>query len=575
MINPVSSTQHTRCAIYTRKSTEEGLEQAFNSLHAQREACEAYALSQQHEGWVLLSTIYDDGGFSGGSMERPALKQLLSDIESGLIDTLLVYKVDRLSRSLADFVRLIERFEQLNISFVSVTQQFNTSTSMGRLTLNVLLSFAQFEREVTSERIRDKIAASKKKGLWMGGIVALGFNTKNKQLVINEREAQLVNHIYRRYLALGCVRRLKNELDVEGKTSKPRKTRSGVSLGKPFSRGALYHILKNPLYIGKISYKGDLFEGQHAGIVEPELWKQVHTRLRKNQHKKRTRTESQDPSLLAGLIQDDAGNRMSPTHSKKGNRRYRYYVSQAVLQFKDKQAGSVIRVSATNIERLVLDYIFALFSDAHQLLAFVDSPNLPADQHALLISRAQSFTKQWPDLKVSQQIEFLQSIINMVTLGKELVTIQVRSNSVKEILLTSDHALPLGKIEISRVIKTLEIPVQFRRCGIETKLVIANSDMPFTHSSLVKALQVDLLRAIKWNNALMSGEVKTLVDLGKRDKVNPRYLKVLLQLAYLAPDIMSAIAQGNIPPTFTVRELKKGFPLDWQEQRHRFFGNHQ
>ena len=271
--------QSLKCAIYTRKSTEEGLDQAFNSLDAQREACEAFAKSQAHEGWQVPPQHYDDGGFSGGTMERPALTRLLADIEAGDIDVVIVYKVDRLSRSLADFVRLIELFDQTSVSFVSVTQQFNTSTSMGRLTLNVLLSFAQFEREVTSERIRDKIAASKKKGMWMGGLVPLGYDRVEKQLVVNEDEANLVRHIYRRYLDLACVRVLKSELDREGYASKPRPNHHKSPGNKPFSRGALYTILKNPVYIGKVHHKGELHDGRHAAIVDTELWEGVRSTL--------------------------------------------------------------------------------------------------------------------------------------------------------------------------------------------------------------------------------------------------------------------------------------------------------
>lgn len=553
------------------------MEQAFNSLHAQREACEAYALSQRHEGWELVSTPYDDGGFSGGNIERPALQQLIQDLEAGIIDIVLVYKVDRLSRSLADFVRLIERFDQLNVSFVSVTQQFNTSSSMGRLTLNVLLSFAQFEREVTSERIRDKIAASKKKGQWMGGTVPLGFDAQEKQLIVNDSEAMLVNHIYQRYLALGCVRRLKNELDVEGKVSKSRKTATGNRPGKPFSRGALYQILKNPLYLGKVSHKGTLYEGQHQGIVELEVWEQVQAQLQKNGHRKRTRTQHQDPSLLAGMIEDDAGNPMSPTHTKKGNRRYRYYISQAMLQFKEKQAGSLVRVAAKNIEKLVVDQLLGKLADAHHLLDFIGTTELAADQQASLIQAAQTFVKNWPNMGIGQQIGWLQAFIKRVTVGKTQVSLEVHIDLLRERLLAGDDSPPIKQTKTTdntHHIQLIQIPVQFQRSGIETKLVVSKGEQPSAHQAMVKAMQADLLKALKWNKMLMAGEVKTLVELGKQEQINARYLKVLLQLAYLAPDIMTAIAKGQILPSFTVRALKKGLPLDWQAQRQLFFKNH-
>src|SRR5690242_17510629 len=272
-----------RCAIYTRKSSEEGLEQEFNSLAAQREACEAYIRIQQHEGWLLARPRYDDGGFSGGNLERPALQRLLADIRAGRIDIVVVYKVDRLTRSLADFARLVELFDAEAVSFVSVTQQFNTTSSMGRLTLNVLLSFAQFEREVTGERIRDKIAASKKKGMWMGGLVPLGYDLRGRKLVPNTREAALVCRIFELYLQLGCVSRLTAQLRQEKVKSKAHQTRSGWRRGGvPFSRGALYHLLRNHLYIGEIRHRDEWFPGEHEGIVPIETWKEVQRQLTGN-----------------------------------------------------------------------------------------------------------------------------------------------------------------------------------------------------------------------------------------------------------------------------------------------------
>src|SRR5713226_4580860 len=270
-----------RCAIYTRKSSEEGLEQDFNSLHAQREACEAFIKSQAGEGWRLVKTAYDDGGLSGGTMERPALQRLLSDINQGLIDVVVVYKVDRLTRSLTDFAKMVEVFDARGVSFVAVTQQFNTTTSMGRLTLNVLLSFAQFEREVTGERIRDKIAASKRKGIWMGGLVPLGYEVRDRQLIINEAETTIVRHIFTRYCELGSVRLLKEELDRLGVRSKIRVSKDGVeSGGQAFSRGALYTLLRNPIYVGEIRHKGVCHPGQHAPIVDRAMWDKAKSRTR-------------------------------------------------------------------------------------------------------------------------------------------------------------------------------------------------------------------------------------------------------------------------------------------------------
>src|SRR5437660_1137335 len=304
-----------RCAIYTRKSSEEGLEQEFNSLAAQREACEAFIRSQRDEGWVLAKTRYDDGGFSGGNLERPALQDLLSDINQGLIDVVVVYKVDRLTRSLSDFARLVEIFDARGVSFVSVTQQFNTTSSMGRLTLNVLLSFAQFEREVTGERIRDKIAASKKKGMWMGGNVPLGYDASERTLIVNPAKAVTVRRIFALYRELGSVRRVKEEADRLGLRTKSSTTTNGAERGgKPFSRGHLYTLLSNPIYTGQIAHKGKLHPGQHPALIDDEAWTAVRNQLAANTSHHRRRATAAEPSLLAGLLVDAHGDRLTPCH---------------------------------------------------------------------------------------------------------------------------------------------------------------------------------------------------------------------------------------------------------------------
>ena len=312
-----------RCAIYTRKSSEEGLEQAFNSLDAQREACEAYILSQKQEGWVALPPMYDDGGVSGGTMERSALKRLLGDVAAGKIDTVVVYKVDRLTRSLGDFAKIVEVFDRHRVSFVSITQSFNTTTSMGRLTLNMLLSFAQFEREVTGERIRDKIAASKQKGMWMGGLPPLGYDVSERKLIVNDYEAETVRHIYTRYVELRSVRALKGELDAAGIVSKRRVDRFGRATGgKPLARGALYLMLQNRIYRGEIVHKSTSHPGEHQPIIDEDLWGKVQSLLAANRIERKTGAHAAAPSLLAGLIYDDAGERMTPTHANKKGTRY-------------------------------------------------------------------------------------------------------------------------------------------------------------------------------------------------------------------------------------------------------------
>src|SRR4051794_12188227 len=320
-----------RCAVYTRKSSEEGLEQEFNSLDAQREACEAFIASQRHEGWTLLRDRYDDGGFSGGTMERAALQQLLADIAAGRIDIVVVYKVDRLTRALSDFARIVELFDRHNVSFVSVTQAFNTTTSMGRLTLNVLLSFAQFEREVTGERIRDKIAASKKKGMWMGGQPSLGYDVRNRKLVIKETEAKTVRMIFQRYVELKSVRDLKAELDAAGIVSKARRAADGSPYGRQrFSRGALYAMLQNRVYRGEITHKGASYPGEHQAIIEEALFEEVQSILAANRTERVSR-HNQHPSPLTGLLFDADGERLTPSHALKKGVRYRYYVSRHLI----------------------------------------------------------------------------------------------------------------------------------------------------------------------------------------------------------------------------------------------------
>ena len=318
-----------RCAIYTRKSTEDGLDQDFNSLDAQREACEAYIASQAGEGWRLIKTRYDDGAYSGGTMERPALRRLLADIDAGKVDTVVVYKVDRLTRSLADFARIVELFDANDVSFVSITQQFNTTTSMGRLTLNMLLSFAQFEREVTGERIRDKIAASKRKGMWMGGVVPLGYDVFDRKLIVNETEAETVRTLFRLYRQHANVRLVKEEADRRGLRTKLRRPNNGRrNGGEPFTRGHIYKLLANPIYVGEIVHKGERHGGEHEAIIDRETWDAVQKQLKRNAVVRHINSNAKAPSLLAGMLFDEDGIRMVTSHASKAGRRYRYYVSK-------------------------------------------------------------------------------------------------------------------------------------------------------------------------------------------------------------------------------------------------------
>ncbi|MFZ2142951.1 MAG: recombinase family protein, partial [Xanthobacteraceae bacterium] len=343
-----------RCAIYTRVSTDQGLEQDFNSLDAQYDASQAYIRSQAHAGWTLVRSKYDDGGFSGGDTDRPALQRLLGDVRSGKIDVIVVYKVDRLTRSLADFAKLVELFDQHKVSFVSVTQQFNTTTSMGRLTLNVLLSFAQFEREVTSERIRDKIAASKRKGLWVGGMAPLGYDTKDRKITVNEAEADRVRSIFRGYLKLGSLNLLMEDLRKRGIVTKVRTLKTGETVGGiPFTRGPLAHLLRNRFYIGEVIFKGETLAGEQTAILDRGLFEAVQAKLSQQvSNHKVSRTKSE--ALLLGRIFDDRSHRMTPSHARRRGIKYRYYISSALLQGRPKQAGTVNRIPAREVDALVI-----------------------------------------------------------------------------------------------------------------------------------------------------------------------------------------------------------------------------
>src|SRR5713101_7190009 len=386
---PRSDPSRKRCAIYTRKSSEEGLEQEFNSLAAQREACEAYIRSQRNEGWVLSRTRYDDGGFSGGNLERPALQRLLADIRAGRIDIVVVYKVDRLTRSLADFARLVEIFDAQGASFVSVTQQFNTTSSMGRLTLNVLLSFAQFEREVTGERIRDKIAASKKKGMWMGGNVPLGYDASERTLVINPAEAETVRRIFALYRELGCVRRVNEEADRLKLRTKCSTTANGTERGgKPFSRGHIYRLLSNPIYIGQIAHKGQLYSAQHPALIDAGTWTAVRNRFDANVSDHRRKANAAEPSLLAGVLVDARGERLTPSHAVKKGRRYRYYVSTALITEGGTDRTRGWRLAAQEIEDAVIRVLGDALTSRAMLLERFGTAAMPSDQVRKMLDRA-------------------------------------------------------------------------------------------------------------------------------------------------------------------------------------------
>ncbi|MDA0963254.1 MAG: recombinase family protein, partial [Proteobacteria bacterium] len=414
-----------RCAIYTRKSSEEGLEQEFNSLHAQREACEAYIASQRSEGWALVRDQYDDGGISGGTLERPGLQQLLADIEDGLIDVVVVYKIDRLSRSLADFAKLVEVFDRTGVTFVSVTQQFNTTTSMGRLTLNILLSFAQFEREVTAERIRDKVAASRKKGIWMGGVPPYGYRVENRKLVIDDEAAAHVRWIFARFLEIGSG----TELAREGNKRGIRTYR-----GKPIDKKFIYRRLNNRAYIGEAVHKGDSYPGEHDAIIAQETWDKVHMILQESPRKRAANTRAETPALLKGLIYGPDGAAFSPTHTKKRGRLYRYYVSQSILKH---GAGScpIGRVPAAEIETAVIDQVRAVFRQPEIIAGAWDAakghcPDIPLDEARMAL---QQFDSLWDELFPAEQARIIALAVERVDIGTNDIHVRLRIDGLAEL----------------------------------------------------------------------------------------------------------------------------------------------
>ncbi len=434
-----AKTSKLRCAIYTRKSSEEGLEQDFNSLDAQREACEAYIASQSSLGWRLVSKPYDDGGISGGTMKRPALQELLEDIRKGLVDVIVVYKIDRLTRSLMDFAKMVDIFDGKGVSFVSVTQQFNTTTSMGRLTLNVLLSFAQFEREVTGERIRDKIAASKKKGMWMGGKVPLGFKVEDRKLHIEADEAETVRYLFRRYLELGSVTKLVENAQANGLSGRVVHQKNGiVKTTKPFGRGNLYHLLSNPIYIGKVTHKQEVYEGQHKAIIDEELWDGVQAKLKSNSANRKLGTNTKSRNLLTGLLFDSAGNRLTPSHANKKGVRYSYYVKTQIKthesNFDDNdishgndsaKAKTDWRIPAQEIDQSVLNILSNDMTDPIKLSAMFPSIDLTIKQHQTLAKRACKLTKQLHHSNPVSQRKLLSKLLKRVELHQDKIIISI------------------------------------------------------------------------------------------------------------------------------------------------------
>jgi site-specific DNA recombinase len=527
-----------RCAIYTRKSTEYNLELAFNSLDAQREACEAYIKSQAHEGWRLIPGRYDDGAFSGASLDRPSLQRLLADVGAGNIDIVLVYKVDRLTRSLADFAKLIELFDAYGVSFVSVTQSFNTSSSMGRLTLNVLLSFAQFERELIGERVRDKIAASKRKGLWVGGPVPLGYAAVDKKIVVVAAEAEAVRTIFARYLQLGSIRALAEELDRQGIRSKPRRLSNGRTVGGGrFGVGALAHLLKNRFYIGEVVYRGEVHRGEHEPILDFALFEAVQAKLAAQAVARRNRLRG-SPALLTGRLFDAGGNRMSPSHSNKGGARYRYYVSRAMLQGEPPPAGLVGRVPAAELEALVVAAL------RNHLNASGSGEPLPDSDRDLLERRLErvTLTPNHLELRLRQSVEAAQA--------------HHPAND-------GSSAPPIANVTTITVPWTSPVPA-----AVKGVIRVPAHNTPMAPSRR-DTLLIAIAKARQWMDDLAHARAASFAVIARREGKLERHIRLLVPLAFLSPRIVSGLLDGTAPAGLTITALARALPWSWAEQERR------
>ncbi len=538
-----------RCAVYTRKSTEEGLDQDFNSLDAQREACENFIASQRSQGWKLIKTHYDDGGISGGHMERPALQSLLADIDAGLVDIIVVYKIDRLTRSLADFAKMVERFETGDVSFVSVTQQFNTSTSMGRLTLNVLLSFAQFEREVTAERIRDKIAASRKKGMWTGGSVPLGYDAIDRKLVINQKEAMIIREIYQLYLETGCVRTIVEKARHNKWRTKHRPKGTG---GMLLARGPVYHILSNPVYTGLVRQGEELYPGQHKAIIEQDHWQAVQDKRQQRKCEHRRKREARNP-LSRKLFAD--GHLLTLKTTLTRERNYRHYISHALETGKDASKARW-RLRAGEVEAVIVKAVGAWLSDPQTALTLLPekSPALAIQQ---LLDAFKHMREDLAQTDTQTTIKRLAPSIDRIDLDVSAIAIVL---SMEDLLASHDYDGPLCNMI------TIQETISIKKRGLETRLILGEvTEDPAPDPALLTLVHKAHYLHKQWVDN-PDTDLKSIAYTSSRDQSDA---SKQIRLAFLAPDIIEAIIKGTQPIELTAQYLKrlKDLPPCWDDQR--------
>ncbi len=558
-----------RCAIYARKSSEEGLDMNYNTLEAQRDACGSYIASQRHEGWKVVNKVYEDGGYSGGNMQRPGLKELLDDVAKGLIDIIVVYKIDRLTRSLTDFAKLTDLLDKHQVSFVAVTQQFNTSTSMGRLTLNVLLSFAQFEREVSGERIRDKFAASKRKGIWMGGPIPMGYDAKDRKLHIIEEEADIVRHIFRRYLQLRSVHLLQKELEEQGVRSRVRTSKTGNQVGgKVLGRGAIGYMLKNLLYIGIIRQGNERHQGKHEAIVADDIFERVQQTLTDQSPGEEAKIKRGTSALLKGLVFDSNNGRLLPTHCNKKGQRYHYYTSEKRLR-DASQDPEGLRVPAADLEELVTKAIASKLTNDQWLTENVTGIPTMVPK---LIQVAKSLADTMLD-KNQADIQPVRKLIERVIVEKSRITINLNKEELHQQLISEEHFGPVTESDAESPStgaseNNLQIIVQSHllRCGKQMKLILGTdaSGGGAPNPQLVNLV----VRAKHWFSGLSTGKYGSLSDLAKVESLDKSYVSRVITLAFLAPDILEKIITGDHSHLLTPERLRKAcpLPLRWEDQ---------
>ena len=573
-----------RCAIYVRKSSEEGLDMSYNSLEAQTDACAAYIASQKHEGWVRLPRAYEDGGFSGGNLARPGLQELLADVGKGQIDVIIVYKIDRLTRSLTDFAKLNDLLDKHQVSFVAVTQQFNTSTSMGRLTLNVLLSFAQFEREVSGERIRDKFAASKKKGIWMGGPIPLGYRAEKRQLHVVPEEADVVRHLFRRYLALKSVQILHKELAEQDIRSKIRQSKTGQTKGgMVMARGAIRHMLKNPLYLGLIRSGKGLHQGQHEAIVPQEQFDAVQATLDSQSPGEKARAKRPSSALLKGMAFDGSGNRLQPSFCNKKGKRYHYYTSAKRLK-DTKSDPHGMRIPAGDLERLVIRATVDRLQDKSMMQAWL-SQHIPIGEIPVRLKALSTLAAATHNTK-QNHAEQARKILQRVTVSKTLLAIQLsESGLLQAIDIPLNEAEPTHQSDERNVDNIIPINVNtpnmisnkspllitinshLLRSGKQVKLILGNERNEALEPN--PRLVALVAKTRHWFDGLKSGRYPTIKEIAVEENCDKSYVGRLMSIAFLAPDIVERILSGNHSATLTPERLRKAcpLPLRWEDQR--------